>query len=994
MPPTFVLRLLEKLNSWAQLLPGRSIWWMLEKCLILQNWLSCQLLDLFQHMPMCLESLFNALVVAPLGQQSSTWVPSPWWTSLSAWEKSTFKLWLKQISPAQTCTHCWDWDSFAAIWLPPRQKFKMVLPGCWASLMSSHAKPKKWHLHWKIWRREWQLLGEKLCPALPKQVLSKPLEDFKSDLCCTSSRRKNQVVKVSPMALWMRSWNFSTKSWRAIKLMWLLPASSASGGSVPQALTMDQAKDPMFLASLKLKLEVDEVCTHKNHPGKLFKILKVDGNGVQIKYQDPVTSYEEVIDVPQGEVLEMIKNAKGKIPQMMDPAKLEAAFPNVACHEELAKCQAYMVLMECYNQMDCDSTHIKVLGASRLFAKQAFKKAELVFVPITSSASLLSFSKPKNFEQCPTMVSSEGKILYILPPKVFKEQEGKPSEGVIVPFFLTKYDEEHGNMKHETKEFGEYKLACLVNSKAIAKGEEILACSRLDGSQPSKKRKLTGKWSYMLIAVLLRLCVVSNFAWSIAMLCFWKISIPAQKPNSAKKEAAESNGVAKADFWFKQQCRFKVIPTCMIWFFQKSSYGQPCTYKSFGSNFIWSKLWFENHGSHLGVGLHSDTWREPQVMEGSSSIHKACRELPLVALVAAESLSPRPCKFALPKYFSSSICFQTGFHQQNALFPKAQLLQPQSFSLAQVLQGMRWTSAIPMSFKPSSWRGISNNLLLMMRFLGMHLQRKKGKSPWMMMTCMAMWLWAINQLRGLLSKKLVSLGRISTFLWYLTSWSCFLTFWPLRGLIALQVVVQSIGEIMRKVANSRPRVPKLQHLMMMLMHPMLVILMKSELCIHIIFFEAPLAHWLKKAESISTKLPHLRTYDALFALLAMYQAVFVGFLLCKLCMFDNSYGILPYTAFLSAFSVAFSSWMCKALLLWNFAANVLFVCLACRLYVYLLLLPPSSHTLLWSHAIGAHDSTRISRSLCLQSKGGCLARGCLCVLEPHWEAWKARGWRC
>jgi len=72
---------------------------------------------------------------------------------------------------------------------------------------------------------------------------------------------------------------------------------------------------------------------------------------------------------------------------------------------------------------------------------------------------------------------------------------------------------------------------------------------------------------------------------------------------------------------------------------------------------------------------------------------------------------------------------------------------------------------------------------------------------------------------------------------------------------------------------------------------------------------------LKKAESISTKLPHLRTYDALFALLAMYQAVFVGFLLCKLCMFDNSYGILPYTAFLSAFSVAFSSWMCKALLL-------------------------------------------------------------------------------
>lgn len=194
-------------------------------------------------------------------------------------------------------------------------------------------------------------------------------------------------------------------------------ASSASGGSVPQALTMEQAKDPMFLASLKLKLEVGEVCTHKNHPGKLFKITKVDGNGAQIKYQDPVTSYEEMIDAPPGEVLEMIKNAKGKIPQMMDAAKLEAAFPNAACHEEIEKCKAYMVLMDCYNQMDCDSTHIKVLGASKLFAKQAFKKAELVFVPVTSSAALLSFSKPKNFEQCPTMVNSGGKILCICHPK-------------------------------------------------------------------------------------------------------------------------------------------------------------------------------------------------------------------------------------------------------------------------------------------------------------------------------------------------------------------------------------------------------------------------------------------------------------------------------------------------------------------------------------------------------------------------------------------------
>ena len=269
-------------------------------------------------------------------------------------------------------------------------------------------------------------------------------------------------------------------------------ASSASRGFVPSAMTMERAKNPMFLASLKLKLQVDEVCTRKNHPGKLFKITKVDENGVQIKFQDPVTSYEELIDAPQGEVVDMIKNAKGKIPQMMDDAKLESAFPDIVCHGEVEKSKAYLVLMECYNKLDCDSTYISVLSASRLFAKQACKKGDLVFVPVTSSAASLSFSKPK-FDQRPTMVNSGGGILYIQAPKVFKEYEGKPPEGVIAPFFLVKFDEEKGNMKHEVIDFDGYKVTCLVNSKAIANGEEILACSKLDGSQPSHKKRKAAK---------------------------------------------------------------------------------------------------------------------------------------------------------------------------------------------------------------------------------------------------------------------------------------------------------------------------------------------------------------------------------------------------------------------------------------------------------------------------------------------------------------------
>ena len=78
-------------------------------------------------------------------------------------------------------------------------------------------------------------------------------------------------------------------------------------------------------------------------------------------------------------------------------------------------------------------------------------------------------------------------------------------------------------------------------------------------------------------------------------------------------------------------------------------------------------------------------------MESSCSLHKACREFALGALVAAEGLSPRPCTFAVPKCFSLSICMQIGFHQQSACFPKAQRLQPYSHFvfIAKVLQEMK-----------------------------------------------------------------------------------------------------------------------------------------------------------------------------------------------------------------------------------------------------------------------------------------------------------------
>ena len=305
MPPTFVLRLLEKLNSSAQLLPGPST-------------MDAGKLPDFAK----LAELSAAGSVAAYADVLGKFVQC--FGGGSPWEAikylSTFSMVDKSVSLGKEDFQVVTEADFSSASVYPLLRLGFLccnltapeakIQDGFARLLSKSdvisCTVKKWRLYWKIWRREWR--WTKLSS---KQMRSKPLEDFKSDLCCTSSKRKNQVVKASSMAL---SWTCSTKSCSK-RLLPVLPVLLMA--LCHKHWPWSRPK----IQCLKLKLELGEVCAHKNHPGKLFKITKVDGSGVQIQYQDPMTSYE----VP--EVVEMVKNAKGKIPQMMDAALLEAAFP-------------------------------------------------------------------------------------------------------------------------------------------------------------------------------------------------------------------------------------------------------------------------------------------------------------------------------------------------------------------------------------------------------------------------------------------------------------------------------------------------------------------------------------------------------------------------------------------------------------------------------------------------------------------------------------------
>lgn len=240
------------------------------------------------------------------------------------------------------------------------------------------------------------------------------------------------------------------------------------------------------------------MCCNKEHPAsKLFEVKSASTAGLDLSHTDPVSGKTEVIHVEPNKVLSLIKNSKGKVQKVLEAHILEGAFATTMCVKEVEKCNAFLALMDMYNELDCDSSHIQVLsGLSKMFASQNFKKGELILVPITSSASLLSHDKPK--ESFAPFLEYKNVRFYIMQPKAYKE--AKPQDGgIVAPFFIPKYDDENGNLEFSVVDHKGLKALCLVNKENIKQGDELLTKMRLkdfmakfEGAPmdpPKKKRK-------------------------------------------------------------------------------------------------------------------------------------------------------------------------------------------------------------------------------------------------------------------------------------------------------------------------------------------------------------------------------------------------------------------------------------------------------------------------------------------------------------------------
>ena len=262
-------------------------------------------------------------------------------------------------------------------------------------------------------------------------------------------------------------------------------------------VSLQQSKDPMFIAELKVPLLVGTFYVHKDYEGKVWTLVSKGLDSCELSYQDLVTGHEKKLEIPAGDIVSKLKQTKVKAPKLVSPSVLANGFLNVNAELECQKASIYMQLLDAYQTLDTDENFIKVIyqpgKGYTMYAACNMKKHALVLIPCTDQVSKIVMEKPKAKEF--GSIQLKGSEVYVLPPKILKEGE-HGWEGAFCPFFVCKNTSAEGNMQETTIKHKELQIKALQNFKAIAKNEEICIyaapeddLNKSHQSNPSKKRK-------------------------------------------------------------------------------------------------------------------------------------------------------------------------------------------------------------------------------------------------------------------------------------------------------------------------------------------------------------------------------------------------------------------------------------------------------------------------------------------------------------------------
>lgn len=267
----------------------------------------------------------------------------------------------------------------------------------------------------------------------------------------------------------------------------VVPSSSAQG--CEDAVTLEKAQSPMFLASVKVGLQVGKYYSHRYHTGMAWMLMSMDDDKAIFEYTNEVSGETHRHEMNGKQIIDCMRKIKHKSAVTLQGPALAACFPTSQCQQELLKVAIFQKLFEAYQTKDTDETMIKCMlfpgKGPKVFALKAIKKQELILVPMSEQVSGIQLTEPKT--KLWGTGKFEGNAFYVLPPKVGTVFT---PETTVVPFFLMK-EQEQGQMVPYQMDFGKMKISCLRNHVAIEQFAEI-GLVKPEDSQPAAKKKKVG----------------------------------------------------------------------------------------------------------------------------------------------------------------------------------------------------------------------------------------------------------------------------------------------------------------------------------------------------------------------------------------------------------------------------------------------------------------------------------------------------------------------
>ena len=258
-------------------------------------------------------------------------------------------------------------------------------------------------------------------------------------------------------------------------------------------VSLQDSKDPMFNAGLKLHLELGSSYTHRDHEGKVMVLKSKDDTMCQLSHHDPLTGAETMVKVLAEDIVAKLKLTKVKANLLMEPSSLSQLFLNLTADMEKQRAAVYLQLLDAYETLDTDENYIKVLhqpgkSSFTMHAACDIKKNELVFLPCTDQVAKMMISVPKTKDY--GMAQSKHGVMYVLPPKALKEA-GTGWEGSFCPFFHCKSGSGKGNMAVTTVKHKDLTITGLWNIEALKQNDEITLFEAAAEEQQgtSKRRK-------------------------------------------------------------------------------------------------------------------------------------------------------------------------------------------------------------------------------------------------------------------------------------------------------------------------------------------------------------------------------------------------------------------------------------------------------------------------------------------------------------------------